>query len=129
VALGWTVAALGVYAVEWGAHGAFAGLSRAIAALVKIAVIVVAGGIYARTARGTPSSVVLASGIAWLIFSIAADVITGIGSAGTYQLLGDPSVLSPSLRDATIFAWLAAPALFARSGAPIPGGEGLRRLR
>jgi hypothetical protein len=90
---------------------------------VKIAVIIAVGGIYARTVRRMPSGFVLATGIAWLLFSIAADVITGIGSAGAYQLLGDPSVISPPLRDATLFAWLAAPALFARGGAPIARRE------
>jgi hypothetical protein len=118
-AIGWTGAALGVYAVEWSAHGPFAGAPRAVIALVRIAVIVVVGWIYARSARGVPGSVVLVTGIAWLSFSIAADVITGIRSAGAYQLLGDPSATTPILRDATIFAWLTAPALFARGGAPI----------
>jgi hypothetical protein len=123
VALGWTGAALGVYAVEWAAHGPFAGASRAVIALGKVAVIIAAGAVYARAARGVPSGLVLASGVAWLVFSICADVITGIGSAGAYQLLGDPTAASMLLRDATIFAWLGAPALFARGDAPFERGE------
>ena len=123
VAIAWTGAALGVYAVEFGARGLFAGVSRPVVALAKVAVILIAGAVYARSARGAPSGFVLASGIAWLAFSIAADVITGIGSAGEYQLLGDPRVISAILRDATIFAWLGAPAFFARGGAPIEREE------
>jgi hypothetical protein len=116
--LGWTGAALGVYAVEFGARGSFAGVSRPVAALTKIAVILIAGAVYARRASGVPAGFVPATGIAWLAFSIAADVITGIGSVRAYQLLGDPGVISATLRDATIVAWLGAPALFARSGTP-----------
>lgn len=127
VAIGWTGAALGVYAVEWAAHGPFAGASRAVIALGKVAVIIAAGAVYARTARGVPSGFVLVSGVAWLVFSICADVITGIGSAGAYQLLGDPRVISAALRDATIFAWLGAPALFARGGAATERGEDFER--
>jgi hypothetical protein len=112
-----------VYAVEWGAHGPFAGAPRAVIALAKIAVIIGAGAIYARMARGVPSGFVLSSGIAWLVFSIAADVITGIGSARAYQLLGNPSVISAVLRDATIVTWLGAPALFARNGTPVERGD------
>jgi hypothetical protein len=113
VALGWAGAALGIYAVELGAHGPFSGLPCAVVALVKIALIVGAGGLYARVVRGAPSDLVLATGVAWLTFSIAADVVTGIRSAGAYQLLGDP--LAPQrLRDLTMLAWLVAPALFAR---------------
>jgi len=129
MALGWTGAALGVYAVEWGAHGPFAGASRGVVALVKIAVIIVAGAIYARTARRVPSGLVLTSGIAWLVFSIAADVITGIGSASAYQLLGNPTAVSGILRGVTILAWLSAPALLARGGLPIERREDFRRHR
>jgi len=121
-ALGWTGAALGVYAVEWSAQGLFDGASRASIALVKIAVIVVVGWLY-----GVAGGVVLVTGIAWLILSIAADVITGIGSADAYQLLGDPTAMSGILRNVTILAWLSAPALFAGGGAPIERGEDSRR--
>ena len=103
VAIAWTGAALGVYAVEFGARGLFAGVSRPVVALAKVAVILIAGAVYARSARGAPSGFVLAS--------------------GEYQLLGDPRVISAILRDATIFAWLGAPAFFARGGAPIEREE------
>ena len=66
VAIGWTGAALGVYAVEWAAHGPFAGVSRSVVALAKIAMILIAGAVYARSARGVPSGFVLTTGIAWL---------------------------------------------------------------
>ena len=127
VVIGWTGAALGVYVVEWAAHGPLAGISRSVVALAKIAMILIAGAVYARSARGVPSGFVLTTGIAWLAFSIAADVITGIGSVRAYQLLGDPRVISATLRDATIFAWLGAPALFARGDAPIERGEDFGR--
>jgi hypothetical protein len=127
VALGWTGAALGVYAVEFGARGLFTGVSRPVVALAKIAMILIAGAVYARSARGAPSGFVLASGVAWLVFSICADVITGIGSAGAYQLLGDPRVISATLRDATIFAWLGAPALFVRGGEQLELRDPVRR--
>lgn len=126
-AVAWTSAALGVYTVELGARGTFAGVSRPMVALAKIAVVLVVGFIYARSARGAPSGFVAATGIAWLAFSIAADVITGIGSVHAYQLLGDPRAVSEILRDATIFAWLGAPALFARGGAAIERGEDFER--
>jgi hypothetical protein len=111
---GWICAALAAYAVELGAHGRFAGLPRAAVALVKIALILGAGALYARVVRGAPSDLLLSTGLAWLVFSIAADVVTGIRSNG-YQLLGDP--LTPlRLRDVTVLAWLGAPALFTWRG-------------
>jgi hypothetical protein len=117
VAITWTCAGLAVYAVEFGSRGLFAGAAHEGIAFGKIAVIVGAGAIYARTASGAPSGFVLTSGIAWLVFSIAADIITGIGSTGAYQLLGDPTAVSGLLRTLTMLAWLSAPALFARGGA------------
>jgi hypothetical protein len=128
-ALGWTGAALGVYALEFGARGPLAGVTRPAIALAKIAVILIAGAIYARRAGGLPAGFVPATGIAWLAFSIAADIITGIGSARAYQLLGNPSVISAILRDATIVAWLGAPTLFARNGIPVERGDDFARYR
>jgi len=126
-ALGWTGAALGVYALEFGARGSLAGVSRPAVALAKIAVILIAGSVYARRASGLPAGFVLATGIAWLAFSIATDVITGIGSARAYQLLGDPGAIPAILRDATIVTWLGAPALFARNGTPVERGDDFAR--
>jgi hypothetical protein len=59
----------------------------------------------------------MATGLAWLTLAIVADVVMGFESVDVgYRLLGDPSVTPETLRDLVIFTWLAAPALFARSG-------------
>jgi len=114
--LGWIGAALGIYAIDLGAQGPFAGLPRALLGLVKIALIFGAGWAYAKGVRGASTDLVLSTGLAWLVFSIGADVVTGIRSTtGAYQLLGDP--LAPlRIRDLTMLAWLAGPALFTRRG-------------
>jgi hypothetical protein len=114
--LGWITAALVVYAAELVARHDFSASSRFLLALVKIGVILTAGAIYARTVRGAATDLVLSTGLAWLLFSIAADVITGIRPAGSsYQLLGDPAA-PLRLGDLTMLAWLASPALFTRRG-------------
>ena len=114
--LGWISAALVVYVAELVARHDFSTSSRSLLALVKIAVILTAGALYARTVRGAPTDLVLSTGLAWLLFSVAADVITGIRTAGSvYQLLGDPAT-PLRLGDLTMLAWLASPALFTRRG-------------
>lgn len=121
--LGWIAAALAVYVAELVARHDLSATSRSLLALVKIAVILVAGALYARTVRDAPTDLVLSTGLAWLLFSIAADVITGIRSAGNvYQLLGDRAA-PLRLGDLTMLAWLASPALFTRRGPNGMSGE------
>lgn len=122
--LGWIAAALVVYAAELVARHDLSSTSRSLLALVKIGVILAAGALYARTVRGAATDLVLSTGLAWLLFSIAADVITGIRSVGSaYQLLGDPAAPF-RLGDVTMLAWLASPGLFTRRGpGETPDGE------
>jgi len=117
-ALGWTAAALAVFAVERGAHGALKSLGAGGIALIEISLIVAAGAVYAWAVRGAAASFVVATGLAWLTLSIVADVVMGSESVDVgYRLLGDPTVVPEVLRDLIIVSWLAAPALFARGGA------------
>jgi hypothetical protein len=121
--LGWIAAALTVYFAELVARHDFSATSRSLLALVKISVILAAGALYARSVGGAPTDLVLSTGLAWLLFSIAADVITGIRSVGSaYQLLGDPAV-PLRLGDLTMLTWLASPALFTRRGRSRMSGE------
>jgi hypothetical protein len=114
--LGWIAAALVVYVAELVARHDFSATSRSLLSLVKIGVILIAGALYGRSVRGAPTDLVLSTGLAWLLFSIAADVVTGIRSAGSvYQLLGDPTA-PLRLGDLTMLTWLASPALFTRRG-------------
>jgi hypothetical protein len=113
----WLGAALAVYVVEGAAYGLWRNVPPGEIALIKIIVIVGAGAIYAAIVRGIPSSVVGATGLAWLALAIVADVVMGFESVDVgYRLLGDPTVTPDILRDLIIVSWLAAPALFARSG-------------
>jgi hypothetical protein len=114
--VGWISAALVVYVVELVARHDFSATSRFLLAIAKIAIILTAGALYARTVRGAPTDLVLSTGLAWLLFSVAADVVTGIRATGNvYQLLGDPAA-PLRLGDLTMLAWLASPALFTRRG-------------
>jgi hypothetical protein len=129
-ALVWIVAGLAVYVVERAANGPLRSVPAGEIALIKIVLILIAGAIYAWTVRGIPSSVVTATGLAWLTLAIVADVVMGFESVDAgYRLLGDPSVTPEILRDLIIVSWLAAPALSARSQAPIPRSERFRRRR
>jgi hypothetical protein len=94
------------------------GLPNAAVALAKIVLIFAIGAVYSRAARGASSGVMLFTGLAWLVFSIAADLVEELDTVrGIYRLLGDPTVLPQNLRDLTILAWPVAPAAFARRGA------------
>lgn len=126
--LGWMAAALGVYSIAFLSHGPLRAVAAPVA-VARIAVITAIGAVFARAVRGASAELILATGLGWLVLSIAADLITGIGSAGAYQLLGDPTPVSGILRNVTILAWLSAPALFAWGGAPIERREGFGRHR
>lgn len=112
--LSWTLAALGVYGIEKAFHPSL-GYSATQLAWAKVALIVAAATVFTRVARGVALDAAVATGLAWLVFSIAADAITGLRSSGggAYRLLGD-SLAPRRLQDLTMLAWLAAPALFAR---------------
>lgn len=117
-ASGWTAAALGVYAIELNSSGPLSGLSSAQCTLAKIALVIAVGAVYGRFSRRASLEMALGTGLAWLGFSISADLVTSLHSVrDTYRLLGDPSV-PPLLRDLMMFAWVAGPSVFARRVAP-----------
>ena len=82
--------------------------------IAAIVAIVVAAGAYMRLAarnRGTTHA--LGVGIAWLVLSIVAEMtMTSHLGHGWFSLLGPPD--HPLLRNISLFAWIFAPALFAR---------------
>ena len=120
--LGWIVAALGVYSIGLLSQRRLAGLTPAAFGVAKVVFIVAIGAVFARAVRGASADLVLATGLAWLVLSIAADFIASVRSVDVaYRLLGDPTVVPQNLRDLTILIWLAAPVLFARRA------EGSRR--
>jgi hypothetical protein len=117
--LGWLVAAAGVESVALLSHGPFRGISPALLGVVKIVFIIAIGAVFARAARGVSPELVVATGLCWLVLSIAADLVaTSRALDPVHQLLGDPAASPKNLRALTILAWLAAPALFARRGDP-----------
>ncbi len=83
-------------------------LSPAGSAVVIIAVIVGAAWAYTHfCARCAGISHALGVGIAWLVLAIVTEM-----GCGRYALLGAPD--HPLLRNLFLFAWIFAPALFAR---------------
>ncbi len=113
--LGWIIAALGLYSIAFLSHRAARGLTPSAFAVAKVVFIVAIGAVFARAVRGASADLILATGLAWLVLSIAADFVAGVRSVDVaYRLLGDPTVVPQNLRDLTILVWLAAPALFAR---------------
>jgi hypothetical protein len=126
--LGWIAAAFGIYALAFLSHGALRGLSPAAIAVLKIVFIITVGGAFARMADGSSPDFVLATGLGWLALSIAADFFPGTRSVDpAYRLLGDPTVVSQSLRDLTILIWLAAPMLFARRAGKVDRAGSFQR--
>ncbi|HWS71321.1 MAG TPA: hypothetical protein VN605_04375 [Thermoanaerobaculia bacterium] len=89
-------------------------LVMAAGGLAAIAAIVVIAGAYMRfAARDRGTSHALGVGIAWLVLSITAEMtITSRLGHGWFSLLGPPA--HPLLRNLSLFAWIFAPALFAR---------------
>jgi hypothetical protein len=114
--VGWLVTALGVYSMGFLAHGPLRGITPAALTVARIVFIIAIGAAFASAVRGADPELVMATGLGWLVLSIVADFVAGTRSFDVvYRLLGDPTVVSQSLRNLTILAWLAAPALFARS--------------
>lgn len=113
----WTGAALGIYGVEK-ARASVDLFSVTELGWIRIAIILAAAALFARLSGGISVDTAAATGLAWLIYSIAADVITGLPNpAGTWGLLVEPLAQQP-IGDLTVLVWLAAPVLFARSAGP-----------
>ena len=110
VVLFWLAAAILVVTaqVEVAPCSATAGAAATIAAIVGVA--------YAYTGLTVPrrgTSHALGVGIAWLVLSIAAEMLlTRRLGHGWFPLLGSPA--RPFLRNVYLFVWIFAPALFAR---------------
>jgi hypothetical protein len=121
VVLFWTIAAVLVLA----AHQRIGPISPAAAVTVEIASIVLVAFSYIRlTARDATVDHALFVGIIWTVFGIVAEITaTTIGGRRWFELLGTPA--RPMLRDLLLFAWIAAPALFARarSSRPLPSSS------
>jgi hypothetical protein len=96
------------------AHRTFDPISAAAGVTVKTLTIVVAGFAYARLAyRRTTFDQALAIGVAWLVLGIMTEIVmTAQTHHAWFLLLGSPA--KPFLRDVIMFAWVAAPAIFAR---------------
>lgn len=105
----WIAAALLVVAV----HVELEPRSIILAAAATLASIVLCAGAYMRlAARDAGTTHALGAGIAWLVLSIMAELLVGTRLGhGWFALLGSPS--HPLLRNAYLFAWIFAPALFA----------------
>lgn len=102
----WLIAAALVY----GAHG----LSPTIAAVATISTILGIAFLYTFfAAREAGVSHALSVGTAWLVMSIAVEMIitTRLGH-GWFSLIGNPH--QPLLRNVVMFLWIFAPSFFAR---------------
>ena len=111
VVIFWSVAA----ALVTSAHLEIEPRSPGAAAVATIgAMLVTAGGYMWLVARHAGVTHALGVGIAWLTLSIVAEIAltTHLGHAW-FTLLGSPN--RPLLRNIFLFAWIFAPALFARS--------------
>jgi hypothetical protein len=107
-----------VYAIELSSSRPLSWLSSTQCTLAKIALVVAVGAVYGRFSRPASLEMALGTGLAWLVFSISADLVTSLHSVrDTYRLLGNPSV-PPLLRDLMMFAWVAGPSVFARRVEP-----------
>ena len=86
----------------------------AAALALKIAAIVAIGFAYMRlTAPEATLDHALLVGASWLVLGIVAEIImTTSHPRGWFELLGTPD--KPVMRDVLLFAWVAAPAAFAR---------------
>jgi hypothetical protein len=117
--LGWIVASAGICSVGLLSHGLLRGVSPASLGVAKIAIVIVIGAVFTRAARGRSPELIVATGLCWLVLSIAADFVSATRSLDpAFRLLGDPAVAPKSLRDLTMLIWLASPALFARRSDP-----------
>jgi len=83
------------------------------AALTTIGTLLITAFAYTRLAGHDSITHALGTGIAWLALAIITELLmaTHLGH-GWYSLLGSPD--RPLLRNVFLFAWIFAPALFAK---------------
>ena len=106
----WAVAALLVVV----SHRTLGTVSIAACVAVKALAILASGYVYMRLlARDATVEHALLVGVTWLLLDIGAEIAIA-STLGTrwYLLLGSPAY--PIFRDVLLFAWVAAPAVFAR---------------
>jgi len=97
------------------AHATLDALSPGGSAVAVILSILGAAALYMRVfAPDADVTHALGVGIAWLVMTIVAEMITAtLEGHGWYSLLGSPA--RPLLRNVFLFVWIFAPAIFARS--------------
>ncbi len=110
VVVSWMIAAALVLAV----HVEIEPRSARASAVATIAVLIATAYAYSRfVARQAGVSHALGVGTAWLSLSIATEIaVTSSAGHAWFTLLGSPD--RPLLRNVLLFAWVFAPALFAR---------------
>jgi hypothetical protein len=88
--------------------------SPGVSTILKVVAIVVAAFAYMRlAARDGTLDHALFSGVIWLLLAISGEIaMTMLFHRGWYALLGSPA---SALRNVVMFAWVIAPALFARN--------------
>lgn len=100
----WAAAAL----LSAAAHSLFRSAPAAAVVVLKAAVILVVACVYMRiVASSATLDHALFTGVTWLLLAIFADVATHT----RFELLGPPA---SAMRNVLMFAWVMAPALFAR---------------
>jgi hypothetical protein len=87
---------------------------RRVATIGGIAAVILAAFGYMRLAARDATAIhALGVGIFWLVLAIAVEMaIRAGGGLRWFELLGSPA--HPALRNLFLFAWIFAPALFAR---------------
>jgi len=85
-----------------------------VSTLLKVAAIVASAFVYMRwAAQEATLDHALFGGVVWLLLAIATEIgMTMLFHRGWYALLGSPA---SALRNVVMFAWVIAPALFARN--------------
>jgi hypothetical protein len=88
--------------------------SPVVSTILKVMAIVVAAFVYMRlAAQEATLDHALFGGVVWLFLAIAGEIaMTMLFHRGWYLLLGSPA---SALRNVVMFAWVIAPALFARN--------------
>jgi hypothetical protein len=113
VVLFWMVAAIMVGAAD----ARLTALYPSLSVLVKTGAILLAALAYVKlTAKTATVEQALLVGVCWVLLSITGELISAaIAHHASYQLIGSP--VDPIRRYAVMFAWLGAPALYARVSA------------
>jgi hypothetical protein len=110
VVLFWGVAALLVAAT----HQTIEPITPVGSVVAKVCAIVLIAFAYVHlTVQKATLDHALFVGVVWLLLTIAGEIaMTMLSHRGWYDLLGSPA---SALRNVVMFAWVAAPALFARN--------------